>query len=57
MWSPGLTIGKVLLSVTSLLDDPNFDDPVYVEVAEVWRRDREEFGKNAREWTHKYARE
>merc|ERR1711924_382577 len=27
-WSPALNIQKVLLSVSSLLTDPNFDDPL-----------------------------
>ena len=27
-WSPALTISKVLISICSLLDDPNPDDPI-----------------------------
>ena len=32
-WSPVLTIGKLLLSICSLLDDPNPDDPLVVDIA------------------------
>jgi len=34
-WSPALTISKVLLSVCSLLTDPNPDDPLVPEIAQV----------------------
>ena len=33
-WSPALTISKVLLSICSLLDDPNPDDPLVMSIAE-----------------------
>ncbi|MFS7917489.1 putative ubiquitin-conjugating enzyme E2, ubiquitin-conjugating enzyme/RWD [Helianthus anomalus] len=32
-WSPALTISKVLLSICSLLTDPNPDDPLVPEIA------------------------
>ena len=32
-WSPALTITKVLLSISSLLSDPNPDDPLVGEIA------------------------
>ncbi|KAK6157813.1 hypothetical protein DH2020_012061 [Rehmannia glutinosa] len=33
-WSPALTISKVLLSICSLLTDPNPDDPLVPEIAQ-----------------------
>ena len=33
-WSPALTISKTLLSICSLLTDPNPDDPLVPEIAE-----------------------
>jgi len=54
-WSPALTISKVLLSICSLLTDPNPDDPLDAAVATVYKRDREKYNATAREWTHKYA--
>ena len=54
-WSPILTIGKVLLSICSLLGDPNPDDPLSADVAELFMYNRSEHDKIAREWTLKYA--
>jgi ubiquitin-conjugating enzyme E2 D/E len=54
-WSPALTMSKVLLSLTSLLCDPNPKDPLVLEVARIYEDNREEFNRIAREWTEKYA--
>ena len=34
-WSPALTISKVLLSICSLLTDPNPDDPLVPDIAQL----------------------
>lgn len=54
-WSPALTITKVLLSICSLLTDPNPDDPLEPEVARQYKDARLEFDLTAREWTTVYA--
>lgn len=54
-WSPALTISKVLLSVCSLLTDPNPDDPLVPEIAQLYKTDRAKYEATAREWTRKYA--
>jgi len=54
-WSPALTISKVLLSICSLLTDPNPDDPLVASIAECYKNDRERYDATAREWTRKYA--
>eukprot|EP00210_Caulerpa_lentillifera_P007579 g7239.t1 len=54
-WSPALTISKVLLSVCSLLTDPNPDDPLVPEIAHIHKTDRSRYEATAREWTQKYA--
>lgn len=54
-WSPALTISKVLLSICSLLCDPNPDDPLVPEIARIYKNDREKYHELAREWTRKYA--
>ena len=38
-WSPALTISKVLLSICSLLTDPNPDDPLNSQAAGLLRDD------------------
>lgn len=54
-WSPALTISKVLLSICSLLTDPNPDDPLVPAIATIYETDREEYDITAKEWTRKYA--
>ena len=39
-WSPALTISKVLLSICSLLCDPNPDDPLVPEIARYYQPTR-----------------
>lgn len=50
-WSPIMSIGKVLLSICSLLTDPNPDDPLEVEIAELYKNDREAYNRKARLFT------
>jgi ubiquitin-conjugating enzyme E2 D len=54
-WSPALTISKVLLSICSLLTDPNPDDPLVPDIANLYKTNREKHDKTAREWTQKFA--
>jgi len=54
-WSPALTVSKTLLSICSLLTDPNPKDPLVPEIADLYINDRETYLENARIWTHKYA--
>ncbi|KDE07493.1 hypothetical protein MVLG_02168 [Microbotryum lychnidis-dioicae p1A1 Lamole] len=55
-WSPALSIIKVLLSVSSLLADPNPHDPLMPEIAQRFLKDRKGHDKTVREWTKKHAR-
>lgn len=54
-WSPALTISKVLLSICSMLTDPNPDDPLVPEIAKMYKTDRVRYNQLAKEWTSKYA--
>ena len=54
-WSPALSISKVLLSICSLLAEPNPDDPLVNEIANIYRNNIELYNKNAREYTITYA--
>ena len=44
-WSPALTISKVLLSLLSLLTDPNPDDPLVPEIAHIYKNNRTKYDK------------
>lgn len=48
-WSPSLNLIRVLVMIRSLLKDPNCQDPLRPEIANLYKRDIEEFRKNARE--------
>jgi len=54
-WSPALTLTKVLLSISSLLAEPNPNDPLAPEVARIYLNDFKTFTKKARDFTEKYA--
>ena len=54
-WSPVLNITKLLLSISSLLTDPNPDDPLDAEVAYIYKNDNQKFVKLARNYTLKHA--
>ena len=54
-WSPALGITKVLLSICSLLSDPNPNDPLSPEIANIYKSNKEQFDINAREYTLKHA--
>ena len=54
-WSPALTISKVLLSLSSLMTDPNPSDPLVPEIAQLLQRDKAKHDATAREWVRKYA--
>lgn len=54
-WSPALTIAKVLLSISSLLTDPNPLDPLEPAIAEQLLANRELHDRTAREWTQLHA--
>ena len=55
-WSPTLNIYKTLLLIISLLNDPNPNDPLEPTIASEYKYDKEQFIKNAKEFTQKYAK-
>jgi ubiquitin-conjugating enzyme E2 D/E len=54
-WSPALTISKTLLSICSLLTDPNPNDPLMPDIARQLVTNRELYNATAREWTIRFA--
>jgi ubiquitin-conjugating enzyme E2 D/E len=45
--------GLVLLSICSMLTDPNPDDPLVPDIAHLYKTDRGRYEATAREWTRK----
>jgi ubiquitin-protein ligase len=56
-WSPALTISKVLLSICSMLSDANPNDPLVMDIADLYVKNRALHDENARNWTIRYAME
>lgn len=54
-WSPALSLFKVMLSLSSLLTDPNPSDPLVPAIAQEYLKKRPAFDQKAREWTARYA--
>ena len=54
-WSPALTISKVLLSICSLMDDPNPDDPLAPAIATEYKENKQLYIDTAKTWTAIYA--
>ncbi|KAH9410729.1 ubiquitin-conjugating enzyme [Ordospora pajunii] len=42
-WSPAFTLNSILLSLLTLLDDPNADDPLAPEIADMYKTNKEEY--------------
>lgn len=45
----------VLLSICSLLDDPNPDEPLVPDIAHIYKTDRGRYEQTARTWTRRFA--
>lgn len=54
-WSPALSVGSVLQSIRSLLTDAYANDPLVPEIAQIYKRDKAQYDKTAKEWTKLYA--
>jgi len=46
-WSPVQSIEKILLSVMSMIAEPNTESPANVDAAKMWREDKAGFKKRA----------
>jgi len=55
-WSPALSIFKLVLSLSSLLTDPNPSDPLVPSIATEFLRKRPMHDRIARQWTQLYAK-
>eukprot|EP00013_Stygamoeba_regulata_P000801 CAMPEP_0177640174 /NCGR_PEP_ID=MMETSP0447-20121125/6405_1 /TAXON_ID=0 /ORGANISM="Stygamoeba regulata, Strain BSH-02190019" /LENGTH=149 /DNA_ID=CAMNT_0019142233 /DNA_START=43 /DNA_END=492 /DNA_ORIENTATION=- len=55
-WSPQLRISEVLLTIRQLMSEPNTDNPLEPEIANLYKSNRSKFDKTAKEWTSKWAK-
>jgi ubiquitin-conjugating enzyme E2 D/E len=54
-WSPALTINKVLLSICSLMNDQNPNDPLTPDAADLYINDYQQFLDSAKKYTLLHA--
>ncbi|KAJ2158223.1 Ubiquitin-conjugating enzyme E2 14 [Coemansia sp. RSA 552] len=52
-WNPAQTVDSILVSVLSMLSDPNDESPANVDAAIQWRTDRKKFELEARRCAEK----
>ncbi len=55
-WSAALDLTSVMLSLSTLLSDPNPDDPLMADIADEFKRSHSTFETHAREYVDKYAK-
>ncbi len=55
-WTPALTVSKVLLSICSLMNDPNPDDPLVPDIAKEFKENKKQYIDTAKSWTSIYAK-
>jgi ubiquitin-conjugating enzyme E2 D/E len=56
-WSPALTIRGLLISLCSLLTDPNPEHGLNKDALKLYQTNLKKYNETAREWTRKYASE
>lgn len=54
-WSPSLTTQYLLISIISLLSSPNANDPLVLEIGQMYVYNRKLYEETAKNYTQKYA--
>ncbi|KAF9337205.1 Ubiquitin-conjugating enzyme E2 4 [Podila minutissima] len=54
-WKPATRVNQVLRSLVTLLEQPNPDDPLMTDIAELYTTNHAKFVKTAKEHTKKHA--
>lgn len=52
-WSPVQSVEKILLSVVSMLAEPNNESPANVDASKMYRENRDEFNRMAQRLVRK----
>lgn len=55
-WNPLLNVKTILLSICSLLNDPNIKDPLVPYIANLYQDNKQKFIDEAKTWTTIYAK-
>lgn len=55
-WSPAYNLTQVMLSIVSLMSDPNPDDPLNTDAANLYKMDIRKYNEMVRMYVEEYAR-
>ena len=56
VWKPATSVVEILKEIEILLLNPNPDDPLRANIADVYKTNKAEFEREATEWTKRYAK-
>ncbi|ORY93706.1 ubiquitin-conjugating enzyme/RWD-like protein [Lobosporangium transversale] len=54
-WKPATRVNQVLRALVTLLEQPNPEDPLMTDIAEIYVTDQAKFQKTAKDYTKRYA--
>lgn len=52
-WSPAQCVESIIMSIISILDDPNILSPANIEASNLWRDNREAYNANVKKFTER----
>lgn len=55
-WTPTFTMKNILTSIISLMSNPNPDDPLRPEAANLYKESKQKYNDKVKEYTRKYAK-
>ena len=55
-WKPATKLAEVMQLIMNLMENPNPDDPLDTDAADLYRTDPKKYLKNAKDWTKKFAK-
>lgn len=55
-WKPSTKLRDVLLALRQLMVEPNPDDPLRGDIADIYRKDKKAFEANVKDWIKKYCK-
>lgn len=55
-WTPAYTITKLILAISCILNEPNFDDPLNKEAATLYKTNKEEYKNTVLYYVNMFAK-
>jgi len=52
-WNPSHSVNSIIMSILSMLNDPNFESPANVDASKLWRENFNEYKKKIYEYISK----